>query len=238
MASIFISHSQHDKELVSFISTVFAGTKVKACFEEFEKLATGVVTSAKILEDIDASSAVFLLLSRNVERIPHTRDWVVWESGAAKMKPIWVFESLDEGQSVSIAVPHLNNYVLFARTDEWRTYLRQVVNSFDNSSLLPTVLGTAGAGGAIAKDSFTGALVGGIAGVLLHAITRNQPAGINVACPKCQLTYAIHVPSNCQTFRCPSCNQWLQLQDTAGAIHARAAQSINNLQRRAMPKTS
>lgn len=81
MAHIFISHSGKDKDLRDFFSNAFAGTKVKAIFEEFEKILIGKVTSEQIARDIENSKAVFVILSQNVQDIPHTRDWVVCETG-------------------------------------------------------------------------------------------------------------------------------------------------------------
>ncbi len=67
MAQIFISHSGKDKNLRDFFSNIFAGTKVKAIFEEFEKIPTGRVTSEKIIRDIEGSKAMFVILSQSVQ---------------------------------------------------------------------------------------------------------------------------------------------------------------------------
>lgn len=84
MAQIFISHSQRDEDLRNFFSNAFAGTKVKAIFEEFEKILRGRVTSEHVAKDIEDSKAIFVVLSQKVQDIPHTRDWVIWETGVAK----------------------------------------------------------------------------------------------------------------------------------------------------------
>jgi hypothetical protein len=55
-----------DKEIIDFFLRSFAGTKVKPHFEEFEKPVPTGVTADKIARDIQASNAVFVLLSENV----------------------------------------------------------------------------------------------------------------------------------------------------------------------------
>ena len=84
MAQIFVSHSQRDEDLKNFFSNAFAPTNVRAIYEEFEKIIRGGVTSEQIARDIENSRAVFVILSQNVQNIPHTRDWVVWEAGVGK----------------------------------------------------------------------------------------------------------------------------------------------------------
>ena len=91
---IFVSHSQDDENLKGYFNKIFASSPVKAVYEEYEQLISGDVTVEKIKQDIDTSNAVFVLLSENVERKPHTRDWIAFEAGYAsgKRKEVWVFE--------------------------------------------------------------------------------------------------------------------------------------------------
>lgn len=113
MAQIFISHSSKAKNLVSFLSDAFSGTKVKAVYEEFEKIMSGDISEEKIRNDIKESNAVFVLLSEEVEKLKHTRDWVVWEAGIAKEnnRDIWVFEPVvnkkGKPSELSIVIPSL-----------------------------------------------------------------------------------------------------------------------------------
>ena len=63
MSQIFISHSKEDKDLINFFSKVFSSTKVKAIWEEFEKIITlNSVTSKKIKDD-------FASLSKNKKEL-------------------------------------------------------------------------------------------------------------------------------------------------------------------------
>ena len=78
MAQIFISHSKQDTDITHFFMEAFVGTKVKPRFEEFEKEVPTGVNAKKIETDIQASNALFVLLSENVQNLSHTRDWVIW----------------------------------------------------------------------------------------------------------------------------------------------------------------
>ena len=87
MTQIFISHSKKDEELKNFFLKAFGLTNVKAIFEEFESITRGEVSSLDVMRDIDASRAIFVVLSRNVQNIHHTRDWVVSEAGRGRNHP-------------------------------------------------------------------------------------------------------------------------------------------------------
>lgn len=220
MAQIFISHSKEDKDLVDFFSNAFAGTKVKAVFEEFERILTGKITSYKIKQDIENSNAVFVILSQNVHDIPHTRDWIVWETGVAKNKDIWVFEPYSQFGNISVIIPYLRHYVVFNDSEDWLSYLRMIVESYDDSHTLPTILlsGLAGAGVGAAlagKDRTGGAVLGGIIGGLvglgISDKSGQRPMGLSIKCVNCQSIYNIHIQQGIN-FRCPVCNDFLKIE--------------------------
>jgi hypothetical protein len=207
MAQIFISHSAKDTELVTFLSKAFASTGVKAVFEEFEAILKGPANAARIAADIRQSNAVFVLLSRSVESLKHTRDWVGWEAGAAGItaletnKDIWVLEPVDDIERISIVVPHFRHYVAFdPNRPKWQGYITQVVNSYDDSHVLKGISLGAATGGVIAEGA--GALWGAGAGLLLALMTANtRPAGLPITCPECSSTYNVHLDQ--PRMRCP-----------------------------------
>ncbi len=207
MAQIFISHSQRDKDIVHFFLEAFAGTKVKPHLEEFEKVPPSGVNADKITRDIQASNAVFVLLSENVENLNHTRDWINWECGTAMNKDIWIFEPAASLGRIRVIVPRFNHYVLFDISNEWRDYLRSLIEAYDDSHVLPA-LSVSTVGGAMLneKDRVSGAAAGitvGLVGLLLFNM--NKPSyGIPVRCPKCFSNYKIHQQSG--NFRCAVCN--------------------------------
>jgi hypothetical protein len=81
MAQIFISHSARDQQLKNFFNQAFATSSVNAKLEEIEQLYKGTITTQQIEQDITLSSAVFVLLSQNVDSLDHTRDWIGYEVG-------------------------------------------------------------------------------------------------------------------------------------------------------------
>ncbi len=217
MAQIFVSHSKRDQDLVGFFSSAFAGTKVKAVFEEFEKILTGEITSPKVMQDIENSNAVFVILSQNVQKIPHTRDWVVWETGIAKNKDIWVFEPYSQLDSISVVTPYLRHYVIFSMTEDWFGYIRNIIESYDDSHILPTVLTGAGIGAALAEEdkvggAFLGGIGGAIAGHVLFGKSIERPRGWDIVCSNCRSSYNAHIPQE-MVFRCPVCNTHLILKE-------------------------
>ncbi len=213
MAEIFVSHSGKDKDLRDFFSNAFAGTKVRAIFEEFEKIIRGTVSSAQIARDIENSKAVFVILSQNVQGIPYTRDWVVWETGVAKNKDIWIFEPSTQFGLISVVTPFLRHYVIFDISDPWLGYLRRIIESYDDSHVLPTLLITGGLGALLASenDKAGGAAFGALAGLVLSDKSKERATGIGVTCYNCSSLYNIHISQGTNQFRCPVCNSFLQL---------------------------
>lgn len=213
MAQIFISHSKRDKDLRNFFSNAFAGTKVEAIFEEFEEILTGKITSDKIARDIENSKAIFVILSSNVENIPHTRDWVVWETGMAKNRDIWVFEPYPQLGRISVVTPYLRHYVVFDLNDAWLGYIRRIIESYDDSHVLPTLMGTGGIGALLAeKDKIGGAALGTLVGLAISDKSNERPMGIGVECSNCSSSYNIHIPQGLELFRCPVCNTYLKIE--------------------------
>lgn len=210
MAQIFISHSEKDKDLRNFFSNAFAGTKVKAVFEEFEKILTGKVTSKQIGEDIENSKAVFVVLSESIEVIPHTRDWVVWETGVAKNRDIWVFEPYLQLGKISVVTPYLKHYAVFNMNDFWLGYIRRIIESYDDSHVLPTLLVTTGIGGLLGKGE--GAALGALTGLAISDRSQKRPTGVGVVCLKCSSSYNVHIPQGINIFRCPICNSVLKIK--------------------------
>jgi hypothetical protein len=211
MAQIFVSHSQKDKEIIHFFLEAFAGTRVKPHLEELEKpLPTGM-TASKIAQDIQSSNAVFVVLSENVESLSHTRDWVAWECGSAGNKDIWVFEPLASLGRIRVVVPRFSHYALFEQTLEWRNYLRSIIDTYDDSHVIPILSATTGAGAVLNEDDPGNGAAGGfflgLAGLLLQSMSKPS-FGISVKCLKCFSNYRVHRYGN---FRCGVCNADLLL---------------------------
>lgn len=193
---------------------------MKAVFEEFEKIFKGKITRDQIGKDIENSRAVFVILSQNVEKIRHTRDWVVCETGVAKNKDIWVFEPYSQYGKISVIVPFLRNYVVFGVNNSWLGYIRRIIESYDDSQTLPTVLATGGlgalVGSALSEDTEAGAVLGGIGGAILGAMmsdkSKGRPIGLPIECVSCNSIYSVHTPQGMKAIRCPVCNKSIAIR--------------------------
>lgn len=141
MAQIFISHSQRDEQAKNFFYRAFSGTAVLPIWMEYEGAPTKTIDE-EVERKIQASNAVFFLLSDSVESIPFTRDWVLWENGKVTNKDIWLFEPEESLGQITVLLPRFRHYVRYQRTKPWRDYANSIVKACDDSS----VLGWAGAG--------------------------------------------------------------------------------------------
>lgn len=209
MESIFVSHSKEDKQIIHFLLEAFAGTKVKPVFEEFETELPKGKAAEKITQDINTSNAVFVLLSETVESLKHTRDWITWECGTAQNKDIWIFEPFNSFGKISIASPRVTHLVRYGITESWRSYIRNVIHSYDASHVLPTLAGATAAGAALVeKDRATGAVAGffaGLAGLVIRDMAK-PTFGISISCWNCKSNYRVHLPKDSGEFRCATCN--------------------------------
>lgn len=207
MAQIFISHSQRDEQAKNFFYRAFSGTAVLPIWMEYEGATTSSIDD-EIERKIQASNAVFFLLSESVERLLFTRDWVLWENGKVTNKDIWLFEPEESFGKITVLLPRFRHYVRYQRNSGWREYVNSIVRSYDDSS----VLGWAGAGAGIgamlsAEDRGAGAFLGGLAGAIAESIGRaTAPSGIAVTCLKCSYSYGVHLPDTVSQFRCARCN--------------------------------
>lgn len=206
MASIFISHSRHDRQIIQDFQQVFAVTPVQALLMEFEEYQPP--PWREIRQKVVGASAVFLLLGPGLRGSPYTQNWVAWEVGvaAALGKPTWVYEQV--GNHVDFPVPYCTDYVLYqpGRREDLG-YIRQVVEAYDpgpqfGAAFLGALLGAALGGPG-------GAAWGGLGGAALGA--RRPPEPPQIACPHptCGIGFRAHTawPS----FPCPSCRQLLRL---------------------------
>jgi hypothetical protein len=212
MAQIFISHSQRDEQAKNFFYRAFSGTAVFPIWMEYEGAPTSSIDE-EIERKIQASSAVFFILSETVERIPFTRDWVLWENGKVPNKDIWLFEPEESLGNITVVVPRFRHYVRYQRTRPWRDYINSIVRSYDDSS----ALGWAGAGAGIGAmlsegDRGGGAIFGGVLGAIVETVRRSKaPLGTPVTCLKCSYSYSVHVFDPAGQFRCARCNNRMEL---------------------------
>jgi hypothetical protein len=125
---IFVSHSQKDKDILTYFDRVFARTGVKSVCMEFEKMRSPEWQDIK--ENVEYSDAVFLLLGPNVQGSIHTQNWIAFEVGlsCAFGKEVWVFEQ--EDSDVEFPIPYLTDFMMYnPHKSETFGYVRNVIGS-------------------------------------------------------------------------------------------------------------
>ena len=218
MAQVFISHSQRDEEYVNFFARAFIGVNVEPKFKEIDAVLGDAVSADQIKRDIDTSKAVFVIASRNVDVLAHTRDWVVSEAARAGNRDVWVFEPYCDLGHVSVIFPFLRHYAVFDLEEDWLRYLRSIVVSYVDTHA-GTVVGVAGGLGALLAEHNRagGAALAALAGLLFVPEAAKQPSGIPVTCLNalCRKSFQVHMRETVTRFRCPVCNYVLGWTDRA-----------------------
>jgi hypothetical protein len=131
--SIFISHSSSDLE--QLIKP--AAKKIHAAgFEAYiaSLRVSGKNPAEKILEAISSSKALFAIITRHVSEDTNTRDWVLFEMGAAKSLGKRVFGWKTPRATVPEPVKQITDYFTFEATNpkEVKQMLQMVGNLAKN----------------------------------------------------------------------------------------------------------
>lgn len=203
MARIFISHSQRDEAIKDLFLRAFRGSNVDDIYREYENAPPSGVTAQLIANDIEMSSAVFVLLSETLESLPYTRDWILFECGvaAAKQKPVWVFEPYTSFGRITTTIPQFEHYVRFNDSDAWRQYLQSIAASHNDAPMLGRLVVTALGYAAFGLPGAVLSLLGSMA----VFETPERPAGYPIGCPNCKRTFTVHLPGEREPFRCLNC---------------------------------
>ena len=226
IGQIFISHSRKDKEIVNFFGTLFGSTRVKGVFKEIEGFRSDEEFQ-EIQNDIQKSTAIFILLSENVQNLKHTRDWVVWESAIASTfgKEIWIFEPMESLGKIDVIFPHLGHYLIYKFDQDYQKYIRDIIESYDDADVLPAVVAgsfVGGVGGTVVEALFSkedklsgiGTILGvGVVGSIARFLadpSRKRPTGILIRCSECKNKFRIHM--KVPKIRCPICNAILVIK--------------------------
>lgn len=114
-SQIFVSHSSKDTKLIDLIALGFKDRDITPYFAR--QVMVGENPVEKIINAIDSSIALFVLMTSNVAYDNHTRDWVVFEIGVAKTKgkPIfcWMEESVSTLKTFPKLIENITDYDTF-----------------------------------------------------------------------------------------------------------------------------
>lgn len=186
---IFVSHSQKDKEIVTYFDTIFARTGVKSVCMEFEKMRSPQWRDIK--DAVDYSDAIFLLLGPNVKDNIHTQNWIAFEVGlsCAFRKEVWVFEQ--ENSDIEFPIPYLTDFMMYnPQKPETFSYVRNIIEAYGKE--------------------IEGLTRGKMAFNFIPDLRtkRNVPEGIPIKCIHCQSEYNLHAII-ALSFHCPTCRKLL-----------------------------
>lgn len=108
---VFMSHSKEDNDGRAFFDKLFSSFQHEAYWYSWE--GPTPPHTKTLLEAIRASSSMFVLLSKPMER-KFTRSWVGYEVGLAVAlnKNVWVFEPTHKPRDfIDVPVPYLTGYI-------------------------------------------------------------------------------------------------------------------------------
>jgi len=177
MAKVFVSHSQHDRDIRAAFDSVFARTNVLSVCMEFEETANWQT----IMNEVKSSIAVFLLLGHNIRGSIYTQNWIAFEVGlaCASDKDVWVFEQ--EGTTVDFPIPYLTDYMVYNLNERSHfDYVRSIIERY--GQLLPLTIGRQ-----------------------LYRESRGVPKGIPIICDACSMQFSLH--TNITNILCPFCRK-------------------------------
>ena len=185
---IFVSHSRYDEEIRREFSEVFAVARgASPIYMEFEEFLPPAWE--RIVDEINLSQALFVLLGPNIHKTIHTQNWVAFEVGLACAfgKEVWVFEQA--GSYIEFPIPYLTDYSIYDLKDKTHfEYLRRVIYGYGKPiPIFPPF-----------KN---------------HRTKRDIPIGIPTTCgyDKCQARFLLH--TRIESFRCPTCRQMLKFEE-------------------------
>ncbi|MFC2001270.1 hypothetical protein ACFLUZ_02060 [Chloroflexota bacterium] len=141
--TVFISHSKDDPNL-GFFQRVFAALPIESIWMELEDIKPPPYIS--IIENVNRSDALFVLISEHLLDKQHTNNWVSFEVGLAANREkvsetgltassshgldVYVFESID--QHTPFAVPYFTHFMRYPKENKFETWLK---NQLKNANL-------------------------------------------------------------------------------------------------------
>ncbi len=215
MRQILIVHSSTDMRFESFFSKILSTVVVKTLWETYEALLVEPAAKEKIQKEILDSDAIFIVLSTDERFNASAKVWFPWATNLAKEKDIWVFEHCEDLERVSVLIPKPGNYVAYYITNAWSDYVSKIAETYEKPKAA-----TMGLPEAIVKPlthAEEGAFFEPSTGFALFDYSTARAIGLKTVCPNCSLSYNLHVPSEMNFVRCPSCGRFYEIQQLSKA---------------------
>lgn len=213
MATIFISHSKRDEELVNTMAKVLRNIGHTPIIEEYIPGEQKVpIPYEEIRRNVNMSEYVFMFLTDNVVLTEYTKNWIMFEDGLAANgdKRLFVFER--SGIPIPYPIPYLTDYMIFDADST--SDILDIQALAKKLGQIPT--GVVGAGiGALLGLPFgpIGLILGGLGGGILGASAQEQIP--RATCKFCGISFNYYSP-HFYRFQCPSCRR--EITFSSGAI--------------------
>lgn len=208
MATIFISHSRRDEDLVTAMAKVLRNIGHTPIIEEFiPEEEKEPVPYEEIRKNVNLSQYVFLFLTDNIVATEYTHNWVAFEVGlsASATKRLFVFERA--GVPVPYPIPYLTDYMIFDADSTNDILDIQALSKKINE--VPKEIVGAGLGALLGLPfGPLGLILGGLGGGLLGASATEQI--LRVQCPYCGVSFNYYSPQYIH-FSCPACRKGISL---------------------------
>jgi DNA-directed RNA polymerase subunit RPC12/RpoP len=208
MAQILFLHSRENRNSANFFLRAFVGTKVTPLVQEVGDKTFSRELQSQLEQTIITSSAVFVLLTADIQQNDIVRNNLIWICAAASKKDIWIFESSEQFCEIKFTLADFHHYARFENTDSWTDYIQAAINFYDDSNFLPALAVGSGLGGLFAeKDKVAGGFVGLISMLALSVIAQAQrlPLGQPKVCIVCSRSFRLHLTQGSKDYRCVSC---------------------------------
>ena len=202
MATIFISHSKRDIELVNSIKIILENIGHVPIIEEYiPKENQAEIPYEEIRKNVMASDYMFLFLTDNVTSTEYTKNWVIWETSLAAhdRKRLFVFERY--GSPINFPIPYFTDYAVFDPDTNDLLHIQKLMKNLDSTNSQLAGAGT----GLLLGLPFgpLGIILGPIAGAIIGENLSNKVSGKSIKCDNCKIEFQYY--SSYAEYMCPSC---------------------------------
>jgi len=216
MKQILIINSLTDQRFLTFLEKVFFSIGVGTFWEDYESIRKKT-NQDDFQETVEASSAIFLVLSQDAQVVVKDGDLDFLKSDFARNKEIFVFEHCDDLKRITIQVPRLSQYFSMYITNAWNDEVVKSASVFEAAARLPLSFPEVKLEplSSPVLDTFFSESTGRA----LFDLSTSRPAGKKAVCPHCAASYVIHTPADMRVLRCAVCGQFSEIKVlvTAGA---------------------
>jgi hypothetical protein len=222
LKQIIVINSFADQRFLSFFEKVFYAVGVGTVWEDYGSIA-GKIAAGSFQKTVAASSALFLILSRDAQVSVRDGDLYFLKLDFMKDKDIFVFEHCEDLKRISLRVPKISHYFSMYITNAWTDEVVKCASAFEAANPLPLSLPDAVLEplSPLAEETFFDKN----SGMALFDLSTSRPAGKKAVCPHCASAYRITTPVDMKVLRCPLCGQFsgIKVEEKAGAQPAPTA---------------